>query len=384
MRYDTKKPVFKERCPSGMKIAMDVSMMAEFRTGTEEYIEGLVWGLNRQGVVVIGVGRHGQALLPDQPGLGLLPRTKVSLWRKWWWETRGIRRVPQGVGLIHIPYLTHPASRLKVPTVVTVHDLIPWRLSSYRNRLRERAYFSHIKRTLPYATALVAISEATRRDIADFLPGLAAKVTVIPNGVHPDFFQPVEVSFLDAVQRRFNLRRHPRLLYLGGYDSRKNVPTLLSAVGRVFQRLHDGEIVLVGAAGRADIQQCVEKNGLGDRAVLTPFVSRKEVVALYHAADVFVFPSLYEGFGLPPAQALAAGVPVVAGNTPAVAEVLRDTAILVDPQESDAWIEAIMRVLDTSALAQKMAARGRARAEDFSWEQIAALYLNLYRRIGLE
>ncbi|MDA8192849.1 MAG: glycosyltransferase family 1 protein [Thermaerobacter sp.] len=364
-----------------MKIAMDVSGLAELRTGTEEYIEGLVWGLNRQGVSVVGMGRHGP-LLPDQPGLGLPARPDPSLWRKWWWETVGVKRVPPAVELLHIPHLSHPASRLPVPSVVTVHDLIPWRLPSYRHRWRERAYFSQIKRTLPYATALVAISEATRGDIADFFPGLASKVTVIPNGVHLDFFLPVDVALMEAAHRRNGLRRHPRLLYVGGYDARKNVPTLIEAARRVFDRVKDGELVLVGAAGRAEVLRAAASAGIGDRAILTPFLSRREVVALYHAADVFVFPSRYEGFGLPPAQALAAGVPVVAGNTPAVAEVLRESAILVDAESGEAWVEAILRVLETPALAQKMAARGKIRAQDFSWEKVAEQYVTLYRRLA--
>lgn len=364
-----------------MKIGIDVSIMAEQRTGTEEYVEGLVWGLNRLGVSIVGLGRHGQAILPDQAGLGLPPRKKLSLWKKWWWENRGIRRVSPGVDIVHIPYMTHPHRPLSVPSVVTIHDLIPFRLSSYQSRLRDRAYFSHIKKCLPYASSLVAISHATLRDVADFLPGLANKVTVIPNGVHSLFFQAVDVEHMNAVHRRFGLRRHPRFLYVGGYDQRKNVPTLLEAMAQVFERTRDGELVLVGALNNSAIEQRVQQLGLRDRVIATPFVSRKDVAALYQAADVFTFPSTYEGFGLPPAQALAAGVPVIAGNTPAVSEVLHDTALLVEPKSRDAWVEAIFKVLDSPALAQKMAARGRARAEDFSWQSVAAQYHSLYQRL---
>lgn len=365
---------------SRMKIAIDVSMLAELRTGTEEYIEGLVWGLSRLGESVVGCGRHGP-LLPDKAGLGLPIRAKNPLWRKWWWENVAVRRVSAGMDLLHIPHLSHPAASLTVPTVVTVHDLIPWRLAEYRRRWRDQAYFSHMKKTLPYATALVAISNATYQDIADFFPGLAPKVTVIPNGIHADFFRPVEVALMHTIHDKHGLRRHPRILYLGGYNSRKNVPRLIRSAKRVFDQLKDGELVLVGARGNSDIHRVVQQCGIGDRAILTPYLSRTDVVALYHASDIFVFPSQYEGFGLPPAQALATGLPVIAGDTPAVREVVGDAGIFVDPLDDGEWDDAIMSVLKTPALAQQMVARGRIRAQNFTWEQVAVQYRDLYRHI---
>lgn len=369
------------RAEKAMRLAMDVSIMVQCRTGTEEYVEGLVWGLSRCGVPVLGVGRPGQALLPDQPCLGLPLRRRRSPWEKWWWENLGLRRaVRRDVDLVHIPYLTHPPAPLSVPSVVTVHDLIPFRLEVYRRRLRDKAYFGWIRRSLRYATHLVAISQATQADLAQIFPELADRVSVIPNGVHPAYFQEVDHALLDAVSHRYGLARRPRLLYVGGYDWRKNVETLLQAARVIFSHLPEGEMVLVGGRQPA-VAAAVARMGLQDRVILTPFLSRREVVALYHAADLFVFPSTYEGFGLPPAQAMAVGVPVVAGNSRAVAEVVADTGVLVDPLSVDAWVDAVERVLATPALAQRMAARGRARAEDFAWEQVALSYARLYERV---
>lgn len=367
-----------------MKIAVDISTMAEFRTGTEEYVEGLAAGLSRLGTSVVGVGRQGQPLLPDKPMLGLTPIARASLWRKWWWESYGVRRIIPGVDLLHIPYLSHPPERLAIPTVVTVHDLIPFRMTNYRARWRERTYFSQLKRRLPFASALVAISEATFHDVEDFFPGLADRVVTIPNGVHPDFFETVDTSLAEGVRSRLGLKRHPRILYVGGYDARKNVPTLMKAAAKVFERLPDGELVLVGAKGRPDVRELAEELHVSSRLVVTPYVSRRELVALYQSADLFVYPSRYEGFGLPPAQALAMGLPVIAGDTAAVSEVLKDSGILVDPESVDDWASAITKVLEGPALAQRMAARGRARAEDFSWDRVAQQYVKLYERVVQE
>lgn len=361
-----------------MNVAIDISIMVRCHTGTEEYTEGLIWGLSRNGVTVIGIGRQGEAILPDRPCLGLQPRAGRSSWEKIWWERWGIQRaIRSDMQVIHIPYMTHPPRSFRIPSVVTVHDLIPFRLESYQARVRERAYFSAVKRNLYRATQLVAISEATRQDIETFLPSLAHKVTVIPNGIHPAFFAPPDSEALGAVVSRFGLSRQPRILYLGGYDSRKNVETLIHAAARLFLR-HDGELVLVGAAGNEAVRTATQAAGIQERVIATPFVDRADLVALYHTADVFAYPSLYEGFGMPPAQALASGVAVVASDIPPLREVAGDGAIFVDPKSVDAWADALADVVDSPAQAGRLAAAGRVRARDFAWESIARRYEELY------
>jgi glycosyltransferase involved in cell wall biosynthesis len=361
-----------------MNIAIDVSNTAGFRTGTEEYIEGLVYGLRRNGVHVVGVGRQTSALVPDKPHLGLELRRSPSPLSKWWWEYYGVRRVPKDVELVHIPFMAHPPARLSVPSVVTVHDLIPYRLAAYRKSIKERHYFSHIERSLPYADRLVAISHATFDDMGEFFPGLTAKTVVIPNGVHPDFFEDLESQQLMQTARRFGLRRHPRVLYVGGFDERKNVGTLLAAMKAVFSRHRDGELVLVGAKDNLAVRRSLVELGLENQVLVTPFVSRQDLVALYHGADVFVYPSRYEGFGLPPAQALAVGVPVIASDIPSVREVVQDYGVLVDPDSVEAWSAAIEQVLDAPETAHRMVTEGQDYAEEFSWPRIARSYLQLY------
>lgn len=368
-----------------MNIAIDVSNTAQFRTGTEEYIEGLVFGLNRAGVQVVGVGRETQALLPDKPRLGLDLRKSPSPVTKWWWEYFGIRRAPHDVDLLHIPFMAHPESRLAVPSVVTVHDLIPFRLDQYRRNVKDRRYFAHIERALPYADRLVAISEATMADIQDLYPELASRTVVIPNGVHPDFFQEVDLDHINQVSRRYGLRQHPRVLYAGGYDERKNVGTLIQAMAEVFQHRRDGELVLVGAQDNLAVRRMVgEQRSLEGRVVMTPFVSRSDLVTLYNSADLFVYPSRYEGFGMPPAQALAVGVPVVSSDIPSIREVVKDYGVLVSPDSVEQWVEAIGRILDSPATTQKLVQEGQAYAENFAWEAIARQYLEVYRHVVKE
>ncbi len=361
-----------------MNIAVDVSNTAGFRTGTEEYIEGLVYGLRRAGAQVVGVGRETQALLPDKPRLGLDLRRHPSPLARWWWEYYGVRRVPKDVEIVHIPFMAHPEARLAVPSVVTVHDLIPWRLDAYRRSVKERRYFAHVERALLFADRLVAISKATYDDLSEFFPNLVAKTAVIHNGVHPDFFEEVDVDRIGQALRRFGLRRRPRVLYAGGFDERKNVGTVIAAMREVFRHRKDGELVLIGAKDNLSVRRAVVENELESRVVVTPFVSRADLVALYHSADLFVYPSRYEGFGMPPAQALAVGVPIVASDIPPIREVVQDYGVLIDAGSIDAWVEAIGRVLDTPATLQRMVTEGQIYAEAFSWPRIAQSYLDVY------
>ncbi len=362
-----------------MNIAIDMSITAGFRTGTEEYIEGLVYGLCQSGIGVVAVGRPHGELSPGRPNLGLETRRSPSPIAKWWWEYYGARRTPPGVELLHIPFMAHPEARLAVPSVVTVHDLIPYRLNAYRRGVKEQRYFSHIEKALPYADRLVSISQATFADIEEFFPHLAAKTTVIPNGVHPDFFQEPTGERISQTARRYGLRRRPRVLYVGGYDERKNVGTLLKAMREVFRVHRGGELVLVGAQDNLLVRRQVAQGGIDARVVVTPFVSRSDLVDLYNDADVFVYPSRYEGFGLPPAQALAAGVPVVASDIAPIREVVGKHGILVASELVEEWTTAINMVLDSDSLAQKLAESGQGYAEIFSWPRIAQEYINVYR-----
>ncbi len=364
-----------------MNIAMDVSIMVQCRTGTEEYTEGLVWGLSRIGLSIVGIGKQRSAILPDRPCLGIQPGPKRPLWEKFWWERWGIQgAVRSDFDLIHIPYMTHPPSPFRIPSLVTIHDLIPFRLEEYQARVRERAYFSQVRKNLAQAGHLVAISEATFADLQGLMPNLAAKVTVIPNGIHPAYFVKAPAADVERVVRALGLERHPRILYAGGYDFRKNVATLVQAAEVVLDR-HDGELILVGGRGQAAVERRVASSRVADRIVLTPWLSREDLAALYHACDLFAYPSLYEGFGMPPAQALAAKIPLVASDIPSVRETVGDAGVLVDATAVEAWVDGLTRVIESPQLAQNLVQAGTERAARLAWDRIAVRYRELYEQL---
>jgi glycosyltransferase involved in cell wall biosynthesis len=365
-----------------LRVAMDASVLRQFNTGTEEFIEGLVSGLHQLGIETVGLGVS-VPLDPAAEQLGQPVRGKRSPAAKWLWETRGLPRAAAraDVDVVHIPYLAHPPRLLRLPTVVTVHDLIPYRFPNYQRRWRDRTYFAQLKPRLAQATRLVAISQATREDIQLVFPELAPRTVVIPNGVHDLFYQPPPPDQLSALAAHGVDVNRPRILYVGGYAEHKNVRVLIEAAARVLPE-HDAELVLVGAADVPEALALVRGAHLAGRVRTTSRISRGALRAWYGCATIFAFPSRYEGFGLPPAQALAAGVPVAAAQTAAVEEVLGSAALWAPADDVDAWAVNLRRLLEDVDLRERLRKDGRARAASYRWQAVAARYADVYREVA--
>lgn len=368
--------------PSSLRVGMDVSPLRTFSTGTEEYIEGLVHGLLAHGIPVTGWGSP-EPLDPLDPHPGQTGRAKkLGPWEKWRWENDGIVRAASQshVSVAHIPYMSHPMRALPMPTVVTVHDLIPFRFPGYQRRFRDRLYFRSLPARLRHADVLVAVSDATRRELTETFPAWESRVRVILNGVHPAYYEEPDAAFMEETAHQLGLMDRPRILYVGGYQAHKNVPLLLSAFERVSINL-DSELVLVGAEANETIQRLVSERGLHARVVLTGRLSREQLAALYHLATVFASPSRYEGFGLPAAQALATGCPTAVSRTPALLEVVQDAALVADPDDERGWAENLLTLLSNEGARQEGIQRGLARAQAFHWDAVAAQYIALYNEV---
>lgn len=363
------------------RVGIDVSVLRQFNTGTEEFIEGLVGGLAGIGMSVVGLGAD-VPLDARQDRLGQPLRTRRSPIEKWSWERTGIVRAARtaGVDLLHIPYMTHPPARPGLPTIVNVHDVIPYRFSGYQRRFRDRRYFTALRSRLPLATCLVAVSQTTADDFARVFPRCSTPVVVIPNGVHESFFEPPTADGEAELARVLEGTDRPRLLYVGGYQMHKNVDILLRAAVATLDQL-DAELVLVGGAGRPELE-ALAGSSLKGRLRLTGRLSRPALRALYASSTALLFPSRYEGFGLPPAQALAAGVPVAASLGPALQEVLGEAALFADPDDVSAWAHNVVRIVTEGELRRRLTATGQEQSQRFRWSAVAARYLDLYREVS--
>jgi glycosyltransferase involved in cell wall biosynthesis len=233
------------------------------------------------------------------------------------------------------------------------------------------------------ADGIIAVSHATKADLVQTLRVVPDKIVVIHEAVGPEFARPLPPESVDAVVRRYGLER-PYCLFVGNLEPRKNLPGLIEAFGEVRRRLGPGgrstRLVLVGTRAwlHTGIFRAVERHGLRDAVVFTDYVPIEDLPALYAGATCFVFPSLYEGFGLPVLEAMAAGAPVIAARAGSIPEVAGDAALLVDAHVPGELATAIEAVLTDARLRERLVDRGRARAAMFEWNTVARRTLAVY------
>lgn len=310
--------------------------------------------------------------------LGLLARTQPPV----------LRRHLRDVDVFHSPLLGFPPAVLREPLVrrvLTVYDLIPL-LHPEFFEFRGEHFLAPIIRAIRPDDWVVAISESTRADLLQVRPELdPARVRVTPLAADPATFHPVDDPAARAAARaRYGIPEGPYLLSLNTLEPRKNLDRLVRAFARVVQqeRVPGLSLVLVGARGwktEALFRAIDEAGPIRDRVVVAGFVDDADLAALYSGATAFVYPSLYEGFGLPPLEAMQCGTPVVASNTSSLPEVVGDAGLMVDPRDVEAIAGALLRVCGDEALRARMSAASLARAAGFTWSRTADLTLEAYR-----
>jgi glycosyltransferase involved in cell wall biosynthesis len=289
-----------------------------------------------------------------------------------------------GVDVAHVPYFGSPLSPT-VPTVVTIHDLIPLVLPEYRGGLLVRLYTSLVAAAAPQARIILADSEASKRDILQKLNLTAERVRVVYLAPAPNF-QPAETwQQVVDIKAKYNLPEN-FVLYLGGYDVRKNVSALLHAYTWVSATLGDQyPLVLAGRLPESDTPffpdplRMARELGLAE-AIITPgWIAEEDRPLLYAAATVFAFPSRYEGFGLPVLEAMACGVPVVTTNAASIPELAGPAAFQLDPNDTKHMAAPIIRLCTEEESRDMMIERGFAQVEKFSWPKTAQETLQAYR-----
>ncbi|HTT92639.1 MAG TPA: glycosyltransferase family 1 protein [Acidimicrobiales bacterium] len=378
-----------------MRVAVNVEqLMLPSPGGVGRYTAKLVSNLVALGVDVhTVVARHtpgevrsawAEFDLGSVPEPTVLPLPRAALYDSWHlldWPALSRRA---GIDVLHAPSLAVPPKNGK-PLVVSVHDAAPW-LFPASFPLRGR-WFHHagMRAASRRADRILTGTEAAASELRAHTSLPAERLRVIPYGVdHPH--QEPDPEKVWMVLRRYDLDDQPYVLWVGSLEPRKGLGTLLSAAVKLTQRGSSPTLVLAGYAGWRNEHLITPQ----DRALLGPAlrevgrVGEADLQALYAGASVFAFPSLHEGFGLPVLEAMVAGVPVVASDIPALREVAGDAAVLVPPNNSDAWVEALSRVLESPSLQGELAGAGRRRAAFFSWKRTAEATLAVYEEVAAE
>jgi glycosyltransferase involved in cell wall biosynthesis len=266
-------------------------------------------------------------------------------------------------------------------TILTVHDLSFMRLPQCAEASL-RAYLNKVvPRSVERADLVLADSQSTKNDLIELLGVSPDKIEVVYAGVERRF-HPMEGEIaLQRVKKRYGLD-FPFILSLGTLEPRKNFNGLIEA----YALMGDRGLKLVVAGGTGwlydEVFARVEELGLEDKVVFPGFVADEDLPALYNLAELFVFPSLYEGFGLPPLEAMACGTPVISSDRPSLPEVVGEAGLMVEATDSEALAEAMEWVLADEDLRGEMREKGLKQAAQFTWEAAAEKLLDVYRRLG--
>ncbi|MCD6518750.1 MAG: glycosyltransferase family 4 protein [Anaerolineae bacterium] len=287
-----------------------------------------------------------------------------------------------GLDVLHSPDFIPPFYR-NCRSVITVHDLV---FILYPHFLTKDAarYYGQIDQAVRRTDAIIAVSQATKRDLMRLLGVPEHRIKVIYEAASP-YFRPLKKPDLkQRVRGRFGIRTE-FILFVGTIEPRKNIPTLLRAFRRLLDDYRlDVQLVLAGAKGWLydEVFQLVEELDLSKDVLFLGRVTTEELLWLYNVAQVLVTPSIYEGFGLPPLEAMACGTPVIASNVSSFPEVVADAGLLIDPNNVEELTVAIWRVLDDSELRESLIEKGLKRASFFSWEKAAQETLALYHDLA--
>jgi glycosyltransferase involved in cell wall biosynthesis len=381
------------RLSTRMHVAINGWFWSQPATGSGQTVRYLVPALAKQDpaleitlVVPEWATEQGVRALPER--VRLLPvLCRHGNWGKVWFEQRTFPGVCQqiGVDLAHVPYFASPLSP-PLPTLVTIHDLIPLVLPEYRGSVWVRLYTSLVASAASQARLVLTDSEASKRDILTHLSIPDARVRVVYLAPAPQYGPIEDRSVLDAVSRKYDLPK-TFVLWLSAFDVRKNARGLLHAYTWVHSSLgKDYPLVMAGRLPAADTRffpdpkRAARELGLKEVVRFPGWVDESDKPALYSLATVFAFPSYYEGFGLPILEAMACGTPVVTSNAASLPELAGSAAFQIDPHDTRHLGAAIIALCVQEDLHAEMREKGLARAAQFTWEETARQTLAAYQQ----
>lgn len=363
-----------------MRVGIDAHMVGAQETGNETYCQGLVEGLaqiddHNQYMVYL----NSPCALPSVNGHGRLQRRMLRSASNAWRLVMGFAQASRTdhLDLLHVTY--NVPFFTQCPTVVAVHDISYVHFPEFFSKRDLRLLSTYVPYSVKKARQVLTLSESAAEDIERVYRVPRSKISIIPlaaRSTYTDIVQPMRV---EQVRETYGLDR-PYVLAVGNLQPRKNLPRLIEAFSQLPGSLDDLKLVIAGKAQwqQSEVYRRVADLQLQDRVVFTGYLDDHDLALLYNGSLALVYPSLYEGFGLPILEAMACGTPVISSNTSSMPEVAGDAAFMVDPLSTSEIAEAIARVAQSRSLQESLRRKGLKRAAEFSWRKTARLTARVY------
>ncbi|MFL0267132.1 glycosyltransferase family 4 protein [Candidatus Clostridium radicumherbarum] len=290
-------------------------------------------------------------------------------------EQMDIFHVPQnGIGL---------SENISCKRIVTIHDLIPYIMPETVGKGYLLKFLKEVPKVLDMSDGILTVSEWSKRDILRFFPIDEKKVFVTPLAADSKYVPLNKDYCKKLLSSVYNITK-PFILYIGGFSARKNVKALITSFSKIYEEFNsDINLVIVGE--KRDEGQLLNEFSCNlhaaSKIIFTGFVPEAHLPILYSACEVFVYPSLYEGFGLPPLEAMSCGAPVITSNLTSIPEVIKDAGILINPYVEGELSEAIIKLVNNDELKKEYSEKALIRAKDFSWLKTAEKTLEAYKAV---
>lgn len=392
-----------------MHILINGSFWGQPCVGSGQYLHGLVRWLpriapqHRYTLLLPATSSERAALPSPPPGVGVLMlRTPAGFHTfkghgknlsKLWFEqvsvpaaAKLVQRHTRSTVVVHVPYFAPPLLS-RCPVVATIPDIIPLLLPAYRGRLHVRAYTALVSHAARRAAHILTFSRHSRGDIMSHLGIPPHQITAVLLAAGEQYTPEGREEATREVAQRYGLAL-PFIYYVGGLDVRKNVGVLLEALALL--QAHNAPPVTLAIAGRApsdnphlfpDLDTLIAESGV-ENMVRRIDVPPEDGPLLYRACTVFAFPSRYEGFGLPPLEAMACGAPVVCSSASSLPEVVESAALCINPDMPEVWASALNQVLSDARLREGLRRQGVSQAARFSWQRVAHETVAIYEQVA--
>jgi len=380
-----------------MRIGIDIrSLIEKTPSGVSEYTTQILKGLMR-------LDKKNQYLLfynswhsPSSKLLDLLKCSNVSFKIFHWpnklfnscitlFDFPKLDELLGNVDLLFIPNLNFIAWSKKCKKMITVHDLSFERYPSfYSSKGRYWHKITKPKKIFYEADKIIAVSENTKNDLIDLYGIDTNKIKVIYSGINSDFFKVLDQNVLRVIKEKYKIIK-PYIFTLSNLEPRKNIESLILA-SEYLKRKYKIDYQFIIAGGEAwtqnkKIYDLAKKSYISNEIKFLGYIPAEDKMALYQAASIFIYPSFYEGFGFPPLEAMASGVPVICSDSSSLPEIVSNTALLFDPYDINQLAETIHQVLTDDNLKRNLIEKGKEQVKSFSWEKTARETLELFKEV---